>query len=761
MPSPATLSAPVAFPKSTASPAPHPQPPPQDVGAGRAGSNSPVGAGAYGSQGKSQTVFIHKLFDMLEDASLSHLIWWLPTQDSFCLYPGEEFSNVLAQYFKHTNIASFIRQLNMYGFHKVNDNFQNDDKQQAQGGGAEHGGAALAPPQTRWEFRHSANHFRKGDVEALSLIKRKSSKVISSHKEIVSLKTLPPTSHAHVDDAKPGKPAASPKPYAVPMYPSPWAPPAAKNHMRQPSAVYAAGSPGMGLYAYPLYAPPVAMPRLPSSPGLSDPPLPSPSYFLHQPLHPTPLLQHAPASSADQAVHLKLLELGTAVNGLKAAYLDLLARHESLAVLHQRSQADVFQLKELMDRCAAAADAPRRDDVVDRKLANTPVNRVGSPGHDGMSPTSVRPPAYKDQPRSLATPADAPARPPLKPPQSYHLSDASRPVPAPGIVPQAYPLNPNYTLYNSGDGAARPAAPLKELMDRCAAAADAPRRDDVVDRKLANTPVNRVGSPGHDGMSPTSVRPPAYKDQPRSLATPADAPARPPLKPPQSYHLSDASRPVPAPGIVPQAYPLNPNYTLYNSGDGAARPAAPVGDEPLPLAARPAANRQVSVLMDPLQPAPPAGAARSTPPNGGPEKPKDEDPQPYVQQYQPFAPAHAYYQHMMQDQSHLRTTSLPVMLHPLPQQLAASTPQRHLMNLFYQQREEQARAGIVRPATAPKEPGLLAKTPVSELHLKKTLPSMEELNKSLRSASPAARPFTLQLPGKGEDEQLKRRKVEE
>ncbi|PSK35380.1 hypothetical protein C7M61_004625 [Candidozyma pseudohaemuli] len=129
---------------------------------------------------KTQTVFIHKLYDMLEDLSLSHLIWWLPSHDSFCLYPGEEFSNVLAQYFKHTNIASFIRQLNMYGFHKVNDSFHSDEKGTPSG-------------QTRWEFRHAANQFRKGDVELLRLIKRKLSKVMSTPKEIVNLKLLPPT----------------------------------------------------------------------------------------------------------------------------------------------------------------------------------------------------------------------------------------------------------------------------------------------------------------------------------------------------------------------------------------------------------------------------------------------------------------------------------------------------------------------------------------------------------------------------------------
>ena len=118
---------------------------------------------------KPQTIFIHKLYDMLEDGNISHLIWWTGNNESFCLLPGEEFSKVLAQYFKHTNIASFIRQLNMYGFHKVND-----------AGQSENGGENNV---ARWEFRHLANHFRKGDIESLKLIKRRSSKNVTHTRE--------------------------------------------------------------------------------------------------------------------------------------------------------------------------------------------------------------------------------------------------------------------------------------------------------------------------------------------------------------------------------------------------------------------------------------------------------------------------------------------------------------------------------------------------------------------------------------------------
>lgn len=136
------------------------------------GGSSTTGS-AVNAYGKTQTVFIHKLYDMLEDKNISHLIWWAESNESFYLLPCEELAKVLSQYFKHTNIASFIRQLNMYGFHKVNDLFQGDGN------------------TARWEFRHLANQFRKGDIESLKLIKRRSSKNVNPQKEVSNLKVIP------------------------------------------------------------------------------------------------------------------------------------------------------------------------------------------------------------------------------------------------------------------------------------------------------------------------------------------------------------------------------------------------------------------------------------------------------------------------------------------------------------------------------------------------------------------------------------------
>lgn len=115
-----------------------------------------------------KNAFVHKLYLMLQDQSLHHLIWWSednPDHNTFALQPGTEFATALKGYFKHGNVALFVRQLHMYGFHKVLEPSSSslaadeDDK--------EH------PPV--WEFRHSSGRFKKDDEQSLVFIKRRSS----------------------------------------------------------------------------------------------------------------------------------------------------------------------------------------------------------------------------------------------------------------------------------------------------------------------------------------------------------------------------------------------------------------------------------------------------------------------------------------------------------------------------------------------------------------------------------------------------------
>lgn len=155
-----------------------------------AGLNSAAGSGAgavavTAAQGPKvvQTAFIHKLYNMLEDRSIQHLISWSNTNESFVMSPSNDFSKVLAQYFKHTNISSFVRQLNMYGFHKVSDVF--------------HSGS---PDSTLWEFRHGNGNFKKGDLVGLREIKRRASRHALIHRDsFPNNKTMPSHPGTHVE----------------------------------------------------------------------------------------------------------------------------------------------------------------------------------------------------------------------------------------------------------------------------------------------------------------------------------------------------------------------------------------------------------------------------------------------------------------------------------------------------------------------------------------------------------------------------------
>ncbi|ORX99563.1 HSF-type DNA-binding-domain-containing protein [Clohesyomyces aquaticus] len=132
------------------------------------GASTPaIGAAAAASQPKVvQTAFIHKLYNMLEDQTIQHLISWSSTNESFVMSPSSEFSKVLSSYFKHTNISSFVRQLNMYGFHKVSDVF--------------HTGS---PDSPLWEFKHGNGSFKRGDLVGLREIKRRASRHALIHRD--------------------------------------------------------------------------------------------------------------------------------------------------------------------------------------------------------------------------------------------------------------------------------------------------------------------------------------------------------------------------------------------------------------------------------------------------------------------------------------------------------------------------------------------------------------------------------------------------
>uniref|UniRef100_A0A9L0RJ91 Heat shock transcription factor 1 n=1 Tax=Equus caballus TaxID=9796 RepID=A0A9L0RJ91_HORSE len=115
----------------------------------------PVGPGAAGPS--NVPAFLTKLWTLVSDPDTDALICWSPSGNSFHVFDQGQFAKeVLPKYFKHNNMASFVRQLNMYGFRKVVHIEQ---------------GGLVKPERDDTEFQHPC--FLRGQEQLLENIKRK------------------------------------------------------------------------------------------------------------------------------------------------------------------------------------------------------------------------------------------------------------------------------------------------------------------------------------------------------------------------------------------------------------------------------------------------------------------------------------------------------------------------------------------------------------------------------------------------------------
>ncbi|KAM6148310.1 heat shock factor protein 1 isoform 3-T3 [Rhynchocyon petersi] len=130
----------------------------------------PVGPGTAGPS--NVPAFLTKLWTLVSDPDTDALICWSPSGNSFhVLDQGQFAKEVLPKYFKHNNMASFVRQLNMYGFRKVVH--------------IEHGGL-VKPEKDDTEFQHPC--FLRGQEQLLENIKRKVTSVSTLKSEDIKIR---------------------------------------------------------------------------------------------------------------------------------------------------------------------------------------------------------------------------------------------------------------------------------------------------------------------------------------------------------------------------------------------------------------------------------------------------------------------------------------------------------------------------------------------------------------------------------------------
>eukprot|EP00879_Flechtneria_rotunda_P014859 GHRR01015526.1.p1 GENE.GHRR01015526.1~~GHRR01015526.1.p1 ORF type:complete len:225 (+),score=61.26 GHRR01015526.1:360-1034(+) len=77
-------------------------------------------SGGEGNSPNQPPPFLTKTYDLVDDATTDAIVSWAPDGCSFIVWKPPEFSrDLLPRHFKHNNFSSFVRQLNTYGFRKV------------------------------------------------------------------------------------------------------------------------------------------------------------------------------------------------------------------------------------------------------------------------------------------------------------------------------------------------------------------------------------------------------------------------------------------------------------------------------------------------------------------------------------------------------------------------------------------------------------------------------------------------------------------
>lgn len=123
----------------------------------RTSTSTSIPSTATGTKASSND-FVRKLFGILERGEYPDIVRWTESGDSFVVLDTGKFTTqILPNHFKHSNFASFVRQLNKYDFHKVKKT--PEERQTSQYG------------ELSWEFKHP--FFSRHNGEALDNIKRK------------------------------------------------------------------------------------------------------------------------------------------------------------------------------------------------------------------------------------------------------------------------------------------------------------------------------------------------------------------------------------------------------------------------------------------------------------------------------------------------------------------------------------------------------------------------------------------------------------